>query len=65
MVMFPLFVIASEAKQSILSCCGEVDCFASLAMTVKCVEMSLGCGLALVLFREHFARDVPVHAFSS
>ena len=26
-------VIASEAKQSILSFCGEMDCFASLAMT--------------------------------
>jgi hypothetical protein len=29
-----LAVIASEAKQSILSLCGEMDCFASLAMTV-------------------------------
>jgi hypothetical protein len=29
-----LFVIASEAKQSILSLRGEMDCFASLAMTV-------------------------------
>jgi len=27
-------VIASEAKQSILSLCGSMDCFASLAMTV-------------------------------
>jgi hypothetical protein len=27
------YVIASEAKQSILSSCGEMDCFASLAMT--------------------------------
>jgi hypothetical protein len=27
------FVIASEAKQSILSLCGEMDCFAALAMT--------------------------------
>jgi len=27
-------VIASEAKQSILSLCGTMDCFASLAMTV-------------------------------
>jgi hypothetical protein len=27
------FVIASEAKQSILSVRGEMDCFASLAMT--------------------------------
>jgi hypothetical protein len=34
------FVIASEAKQSILSFCGEVDCFAPLAMTV---EISNGC----------------------
>jgi hypothetical protein len=35
MVMFPYFVIASAAKQSILSCCGEVDWFvaALLAMT--------------------------------
>ena len=29
----PLPVIASEAKQSILSFCGGMDCFASLAMT--------------------------------
>jgi len=28
-----VFVIASEAKQSSLSSCGEMDCFASLAMT--------------------------------
>jgi hypothetical protein len=28
-------VIASEAKQSILSLLGEMDCFASLAMTVS------------------------------
>jgi hypothetical protein len=28
-------VIASEAKQSILSLRGEMDCFASLAMTVS------------------------------
>src|SRR6266581_1846669 len=28
-------VIASEAKQSILSLCGEMDCFAPLAMTSK------------------------------
>ena len=30
-------VIASEAKQSILSLCGEMDCFASLAMTLPAV----------------------------
>jgi len=29
----PEAVIASEAKQSILSLCREVDCFAPLAMT--------------------------------
>jgi hypothetical protein len=29
----PFFVIASEAKQSILPLRGEMDCFASLAMT--------------------------------
>jgi hypothetical protein len=29
-----LNVIASEAKQSTLSWCGKMDCFASLAMTV-------------------------------
>jgi len=29
------FVIASEAKQSILPLCGDIDCFASLAMTGK------------------------------
>jgi len=28
-------VIASEAKQSTLSSCGEMDCFASLAMTKR------------------------------
>ena len=33
-----------------LSLCGEMDCFASLAMTVT-------CGLSLVDFGEHFARD--------
>ena len=32
-VLAPLPVIASEAKQSILSFCGGMDCFASLAMT--------------------------------
>src|SRR6266581_102596 len=31
-----LDVIASEAKQSILSLRGEMDCFAALAMTVSC-----------------------------
>ena len=31
-----LVVVASEAKQSILSYCGAMDCFASLAMTVSC-----------------------------
>jgi hypothetical protein len=31
-----IHVIASEAKQSILSLRGEMDCFASLAMTGKC-----------------------------
>jgi hypothetical protein len=30
-----LDVIASEAKQSILSLRGEMDCFASLAMTAQ------------------------------
>ncbi len=30
-----LAVIASAAKQSILSYCGKMDCFASLAMTVS------------------------------
>src|SRR5438105_10591744 len=53
MVLFPYFVIASEAKQSILSSCGEVDCFASLAMT----DRTSTCPLRLVQFREHFARD--------
>jgi hypothetical protein len=33
-----LDVIASGAKQSILSLCGEMDCFASLAMTVPLFE---------------------------
>jgi hypothetical protein len=33
MTVSGLHVIASEAKQSILSLCGEMDCFASLAMT--------------------------------
>jgi hypothetical protein len=31
-VFRPINVIASEAKQSILSCCRAVDCFASLTM---------------------------------
>jgi len=40
-------VIASEAKQSILSFRGEMDCFASLAMTVvgkKAARAALGDG---------------------
>jgi hypothetical protein len=32
--IFQELVIASEAKQSILSLLGEMDCFASLAMTM-------------------------------
>jgi hypothetical protein len=32
--IFKEFVIASEAKQSILPLRGEMDCFASLTMTV-------------------------------
>ena len=37
-------VIASEAKQSILSFRGEMDCFASLAMTIieKAARAALG-----------------------
>jgi hypothetical protein len=31
--LFDFFVIASVAKQSILSLRGEMDCFAALAMT--------------------------------
>src|SRR5882757_2082204 len=31
-------VIASAAKQSILSLCGKMDCFASLAMTAGAME---------------------------
>jgi len=34
-VVCGFFVIASEAKQSILSLRGAMDCFASLAMTVS------------------------------
>jgi hypothetical protein len=34
------FVIASAAKQSILSLRGEMDCFAALAMTVLATELS-------------------------
>jgi hypothetical protein len=37
-----LDVIASAAKQSILSLCGETDCFAALAMTVS---KSVACRL--------------------
>jgi hypothetical protein len=33
-----LDVIASEAKQSILSLRGEMDCFAALAMTVGAMD---------------------------
>src|SRR2546422_11617367 len=33
-----IHVIASAAKQSILSLCGEIDCFAALAMTVDIVS---------------------------
>jgi hypothetical protein len=40
-----VFVIASEAKQSSLSFRGEMDCFASLAMTV--VEGKMGARAAL------------------
>src|SRR5882757_6238961 len=35
-------VIASEAKQSILSWCGSMDCFATLAMTADTVSQSRG-----------------------
>src|SRR5437899_5103807 len=35
-------VIASEAKQSILSLCRGMDCFAALAMTVDIVSRSRG-----------------------
>jgi len=34
-VVCGFFVIASEAKQSILSLRGAMDCFASLAMTAR------------------------------
>ncbi len=37
-------VIASEAKQSILSLCGWMDCFASLAMTEHACVARLACG---------------------
>jgi len=40
--MRPLHVIASEAKQSILSLRRHMDCFASLAMTVDTVSPSRG-----------------------
>jgi len=33
MMLFLHLVIASAAKQSILSLCGAMDCFAALAMT--------------------------------
>jgi hypothetical protein len=35
-------VIASEAKQTILSLCRNMDCFAALAMTVDAVSRSRG-----------------------
>jgi hypothetical protein len=50
MVVFPHFVSASDAKQSILSLCGELDCFASLAMTGKNFGRLFGRGSALSNF---------------
>jgi len=35
-------VIASEAKQSILSYCGAMDCFAALAMTAGALDCFAG-----------------------
>jgi len=46
-------VIASEAKQSILSLRGAMDCFASLAMTAR----AMGCFAEPVIGRA-FARPV-------
>jgi len=40
-VVCGFFVIASAAKQSILSLRGEMDCFASLAMTALWLSGSL------------------------
>jgi hypothetical protein len=37
-------VIAGEAKQSILSLCREMDCFASLAMTTEAPSRLLTTG---------------------
>jgi hypothetical protein len=39
MTVSGLHVIASAAKQSILSLRGEMDCFASLAMTLGCLKI--------------------------
>src|SRR6185436_649939 len=41
-ILRPLHVIASAAKQSILSSCGGMDCFAALAMTADTVSHSRG-----------------------
>jgi hypothetical protein len=48
-VRLELHVIASAAKQSILSYCGAMDCFASLAMTVSCDHRAT---LSVVVARE-------------
>jgi len=37
-----LVVIASAAKQSILSYCGKMDCFAALAMTARAMDCFAG-----------------------
>ena len=46
-----LHVIASTAKQSILSYCGKMDCFAALAMTTRAMD----CFVARAPLRKRFA----------
>src|ERR1700734_2319651 len=58
MLLAPYFVIASGAKQSILSLRGEMDCFASLAMTVLLLPRDHFLDLAqLLLAEKHFLAD--------
>ena len=47
----PETVIASEAKQSILSYCGAMDCFAALAMTTRAMDCFAKPVIGLALAR--------------
>src|SRR5712671_5620837 len=50
-VVCGFFVIASAAKQSILSYCGKMDCFASLAMTAWATDCFAEPVIGLALAR--------------